>query len=62
MTVKELYDEFIRPLPTADRLQLAAMIVHELAASSTIDVSTDWSDEDMADLTAYSLKCFDDSL
>ena len=37
------------------------MIVHELAANTSVDISSDWSDEDIADVTAYSLRTFDES-
>ena len=58
MSARELYDKSIKPLPVVDRLRLAAMILDDLAATSGagLDVRDDWSDEDIADLTAYSLK------
>jgi len=58
MSARELYDKAIRQLPAVDRLRLAAMILDELAATSGagLDVRDDWSEDDIADLTAYSLK------
>ena len=58
MSARELYDKSIKPLPAVDRLRLAAMILDDLAATSGagLDVRDDWSDEDIADLTSYSLK------
>jgi hypothetical protein len=61
MSVKQLYEQFIRGLPAVDRLRLAAMILDELAATSdcVIDTRDDWSAEDIADVTAYSLRAID---
>jgi hypothetical protein len=58
MSARELYDKSIKALPAVDRLRLAAMILDDLAATTGagLDVRDDWSDEDVADLTAYSLK------
>jgi hypothetical protein len=63
MSARELYDKSIRQLPAVDRLRLAAMILDDLAATTGADleVRDDWSDEDLADLAAYSLKA-DNSL
>ena len=58
MSARELYDESIKPLPAVDRLRLAAIILDDLAATSGagLDVRDDWSEQDIADLAAYSLK------
>ncbi len=58
MTPREFYDNSIRHLPATDRLRLASLILEDLADSSgeAIDVRDDWSEEDIADLTAASLK------
>jgi hypothetical protein len=58
MSARELYNKTIRQLPPVDRLRLAAMILDELAATSGagLDLRDDWTDEDIADLAAYSLK------
>ncbi len=39
----------------ADRLQLARLILDDLAPSeTTVDVSDQWDDDDLADLATYS--------
>ena len=54
--VQDLYTQTVRPLPTQERLQLAALILTELAQSpATVDYDDAWSDEDQADLTAFSM-------
>jgi len=57
-TVREIYESTVRQLPAVDRLKLASFILDDLAASNGkgLDMSDDWSDEDMADLAAASLK------
>ena len=53
--IQDLYDTRVRPMPPAERLQLAKLIIDDLAPSEKpLDVSDDWSDDDLADLTAYS--------
>jgi hypothetical protein len=56
-TTKEIYDSSIRPLPPKERLNLAALILSDLTHPDApeIDFSYDWSEEDMRDLTKYSL-------
>jgi hypothetical protein len=58
MSARELYNKAIKQLPAVDRLRLAAMILDDLAATSGagLDIRDDWTDEDIADLAAYSLK------
>jgi hypothetical protein len=54
--VQDLYARAVRPLPTQERLQLAALILTELAQTpATIDYQDSWSDEDQADLVAFSM-------
>ena len=57
MSARELYDKSIRQLPAVDRLRLAAMTLNELAATSGagLDLRDDWTEQDIADLAAYSL-------
>jgi len=64
MTARELYDNTIRKLPPVDRLRLASLILDDLAAASGagLDIRDDWTDEDVADLAAYSLKRADRSV
>lgn len=50
---KQLYEESIRALPPKQRLQLAAMILDDLASAAEFDDA--WTEEDMRDLAAFSL-------
>ena len=58
MSAREIYDSAIRPLPPLERLRLASMILDELAASggAGLHLSDDWSEEDVADVAAFSMK------
>jgi hypothetical protein len=58
MSARELYDKAIRKLPPLERLRLASMILDDLAASAgaELDISDAWSDQDIADVAAFSLK------
>jgi hypothetical protein len=38
-TAQEVYENTIRPLPPAERLRLAALILEELTAGTSVDVS-----------------------
>ena len=50
---KQLYLENISHLSPKERLQLAAMILEDLATSREFDDA--WSEQDLRDLTAFSL-------
>ena len=58
MTAREIYETTVRNLPALDRLRLASLILDDLAAANGagLDIRDEWTDEDMADLAAYSLK------
>ena len=58
MNAREIYDTTLRQLPAIDRLRLASFILEDLAASSGagVDLRDDWSDEDIADLTKFSIQ------
>jgi len=57
MSPRDIYDKTIRPLPPMERLRIATLILDELSASDGqgLDIGDGWSDEDVADLTAYSI-------
>ncbi|HLJ55686.1 MAG TPA: hypothetical protein VKT77_11660 [Chthonomonadaceae bacterium] len=46
-TVQELYETIVRARPTAERLQLAAMILNDIAPEAIVVASEQWSDEDV---------------
>ena len=53
--IQELYESQVRPMPPAERLQLARLILDGLAPSEKpFDISDEWSDDDVADLSAFS--------
>ena len=58
--IQDLYDSRVRPMVPAERLQLARLILDDLAplapSDEAIDVSDDWTDDDTADLAAYSTR------
>jgi hypothetical protein len=58
MTAREIYENNVAQLPPVDRLRLAAWILDDLAASNGagLDIRDDWSDQDVVDLSAYSMK------
>jgi hypothetical protein len=56
---KRLYDDSIRALPAKERLQLAALILDDLA--KTGDFDDEWTEQDMRDLAAFSLSLTDES-
>ncbi len=53
--IQDLYDTRVRQMPPAERLQVARLIIDEFAPSKMpLDVSDDWSEDDLADLAAFS--------
>ena len=50
---KQLYADTVRNLPAKERLQLAALILDDLATSAEFDDA--WSEQDIRDLTAFSI-------
>lgn len=57
-TVQQIYERRVKPLPVVDRLQLARLIMDDLAASSSrwvVETSEMWSQEDLEDVSRASL-------
>ena len=53
--IQDLYESRVRPMPPSERLQLARLILDDLAPSEKpVDISDEWSDDDVADLSAFS--------
>jgi hypothetical protein len=53
--IQELYEARVKPMVPAERLQLARLILDDLAPSeNAVDVNDAWSDDDLADLAAHS--------
>lgn len=55
---QEVFHDSVLPLPPAERLRLAALILRDLTEGGTLLVETSdaWSVDDQADLTAFSLR------
>ena len=58
---QDVYVANVRPLLPAERLRAAALILDELtwATPPSVDDSDAWSEEDIRDLTAFSLQYAD---
>jgi len=58
--IQDLYEARVRPMVPAERLQLARLILDDLARSeSAVDVSDEWGNDDLAELAAYSAQYAD---
>ena len=51
MTTQEVYDRSIKPLPAAERLRLAELILNDIPPQAVVDYSDEWSEEDLQDFT-----------
>jgi hypothetical protein len=58
MTIEEIYDEAIKPLPPSERFRLATLILNEIPPQSVVDVRDTWNEEDERDVAAYSARRF----
>ena len=52
----QLYEHSIKPLPVGERLHLARRILNDIPPESVVDFQTHWSEEDLRDVTTYSLQ------
>lgn len=60
--IQELYETRVRPMGSAERLQLARLILDDLArGEGAVDISDEWGDDDLAELTSYSAEHGDHS-
>jgi hypothetical protein len=60
--IQELYETRVRPMVPAERLQLAKLILDDLAKTEkAVDVSDEWSDDDLAEAAVYSAQHADGS-
>ena len=55
MTVSQIYEKSIKPLPEAERRELATLILADITPPQMPAYSGEWSEEDMRGLTAFSL-------
>jgi hypothetical protein len=55
--IQDLYETRVKPMVPAERLQLARLILDDLApGDAPIDVNDEWSDDDLADVAAFSAR------
>jgi hypothetical protein len=52
----EIYVQIVKPLPPSERLKLATMILNGIPPLSVVDYSEEWTEEDMRDFTAHSMR------
>jgi hypothetical protein len=53
--IDDLYVHSVKPLPVSERLQLAARILNDIPLQAVVDYQTEWTEQDLRDVTAYSL-------
>jgi len=56
MTIEEIYDEAIRPLPPSERFRLATLILSEIPPQCVVDIREAWNEQDKRDVAAYSAR------
>ncbi len=54
MTIHERCAQALEPLPSAERLRLAALILNDIPSRAVVDYSEEWSEEDLADFSTAS--------
>jgi hypothetical protein len=62
MTVKQLYEQTIKPLSVADRLRLATLILNDIPPQAIVDYNDEWSEEDLHDFSRASWEYIDTHL
>ena len=61
--IQDLYSTRVRPMPPAERLQLARLILDDLATTDqALDISDEWTDDDLADAASASARHADQSM
>jgi len=55
MSLSEFYEKQIRTLPLIQRIDLARMILNDLPPEALVDYRSDWSEEDLRELSTFSL-------
>ena len=54
MTVTEIYEQTIKPLPAAERLRLATLILDDIPPEWVVDYNDEWTEEDCRDFSSAS--------
>jgi hypothetical protein len=55
-SLEEIYTDVVKPLPLPERFKLAQMILNDISPRAIVDYSEEWTEEDMRDITIYSLQ------
>lgn len=55
-TAERVFAEHVTPLTLPERMRLAAMILESTPYRPGVDYSEEWTDEDIREFTAHSLK------
>ena len=55
-TIDEIYNQVIQGFPSAERLRLATLILNNLVQQNSIDDGDTWTEEDVSDLSKFSLQ------
>ncbi len=55
-TAEVIYSRVVRPLPPSERLKLATMILNAIPPQSVIDVSEEWTEDDIREAMLYSFR------
>jgi hypothetical protein len=56
MTVSDVYNTAVKPMPMADRLKLAVMILNDIPPQAISDYQDAWTDEDLHDFSLSTWK------
>ena len=55
-TAETIYSQMVKSMPSSERLKLATLILNDIPPQSVVDYSEEWSEQDIRDLTIYSLQ------
>lgn len=62
MNIMDVYNRAIKPLPTADRLRLAALILNGIPPEAVADYDEEWSEEDYEEFALAGWQRVDETL
>lgn len=54
MTIEQLYEQAIKPLPAGERLRLAVLILNDIPPQAVADYSDEWTEQDQQDFSRAS--------
>jgi protoheme ferro-lyase len=62
MTVHQIYEQTIKPLPAVERFRLAVLILNDIPPQLVADYSEEWGEEDYRDFSKTSWEHIDKRL